>query len=243
MAPRPDERQPAHSGPARSDGSEAISSSSQGASEGDLSGDSRVDEAATPIDEAAADVVLAGAAREGDETAFELLVDRYHRLIFKIAYNKCNHAMDAEDLTQEIFLHAFRSLPNLRDPQAFLGWLLAIAHNRGNRFCRSRQGKIIALETARQELQAAHHPARARLTEEVQAHEPEEGGVSQLVGSLPDEYRLALTWKYLDGSSYDEIGERLSMSFNQVDYLMRRAKKALRTLVERENRKQEGRRS
>jgi DNA-directed RNA polymerase specialized sigma24 family protein len=57
--------------------------------------------------------------------------------------------------------------------------------------------------------------------------------VVELVRSLGDEYRLALVWKYLEGCSYEEIGERLSMSFNQVDYLLRKAKTALRDAVER----------
>ena len=44
--------------------------------------------------------------------------------------------------------------------------------------------------------------------------------------------RLALTWKYVDGLDYDTIGERLSLSFHQVDYLMRRARKALKALLD-----------
>ena len=49
---------------------------------------------------------------------------------------------------------------------------------------------------------------------------------------LPDEMRLALTWKYVDGLDYETIGERLSLSFHQVDYLMRRARKALKSLLD-----------
>ncbi|MGE3165884.1 MAG: RNA polymerase sigma factor [Planctomycetota bacterium] len=191
------------------------------------------------------DVSLAIAARDGDRSAFAQLVERYHRLIYKIAYHKCNHAGDAEDVTQEVFLHAFRSLPKLRDPQAFLGWLLAIAHHRGNRFCRRRQAKVIAFEEARKELRAGseRQERAAGLAPNGEAGEAEPNHLGQLVGSLPDEFRLALTWKYLDGCSYDQIGERLSMSFNQVDYLLRRAKKALRQVVSRESQKREGKSS
>lgn len=182
----------------------------------------------------AEDAELARAAQQGDQAAFEQIVAKYHRLVFKIAYRKASHPTDAEDLTQEVFLHAFRSLPNLREPQAFLGWLMAIAHNRCNRFCRTRQAKIIALEEARKELQASSHPARKKLLETTPNEAaPEDADVSELVQSLPEEFRWALTWKYLEGCSYDEIGERLSMSFNQVDYLLRRAKNELRALVER----------
>lgn len=191
--------------------------------------------------EGPADVDLARAAQAGDESAFEILVERYHRLIYKIAYHKCNHTGDAEDVTQEVFMHAFRSLPNLRDPQAFLGWLLAIAHHRGNRFCRRRQAKVIAFDEARAELRASSERQERAEQLAVGSTDAEPTPLQPLVGSLPDEFRLALTWKYLDGCSYDEIGERLQMSFNQVDYLLRRAKRALRQLVSKDKNKREGR--
>ena len=166
------------------------------------------------------DADLARASQQGDAHAFTQLMQRYERLIFKIAYNKSGNRSDAEDLCQEIFLHAFRSLPNLRDPQAFLGWLMAIANNRSYRFSRRKRAKITALEEARAELE--QREARQGADDE------EDSRVVELVQSLPEEFRLALTWKYLEGCSYEEIGERLSMSFNQVDYLLRRAKTALR---------------
>lgn len=164
---------------------------------------------------------LVTAARAGDAGAFAALVERTHRLVYKIALHKCRDTTDADDLTQEVYLHVYRSLPSLRDPQAFLGWLMALVHNRGNRFCRQRQARVIALEEAR----AARARERERPTHD-------ELGISEIVATLPEEFRLALVWKYLDGCSYDEIGQRLSMSFHQVDYLLRRAKQALRMALE-----------
>ncbi|MFQ5655877.1 MAG: RNA polymerase sigma factor [Planctomycetota bacterium] len=170
-------------------------------------------------------IELARAAREGDRGAFEALIERTHRLVYKIAWQKANHAGDAEDIVQDVFLHAWRSIPRLRDPQACLGWLLAITHNRANRFCRRRRNKIIAFEEARRELEA-----RAAATK---PEEDPSSWVAEAVRSLPDELRLALTWKYMEGCSYEEIGGRLGMSFHQVDYLLRRAKRALRRELER----------
>ena len=178
------------------------------------------------------DAALAAASQQGDRSAFTELVGKYERLVFKIALSKCGNRSDAEDLSQEIFLHAYRSLPRLRDPQAFLGWLIAIAHNRSHRFFRSRRAKVIALEDARREMEQELHRR--------QVGRAEEERMVELVRSLPDEYRLALSWKYLEGCSYEEIGERLSLSFHQVDYLLRRAKSALRRASEKDTRKREG---
>jgi RNA polymerase sigma-70 factor (ECF subfamily) len=179
------------------------------------------------------DAALATAAAAGDSAAFRTLIERYHRLLYKIARRKAGNEADAEDIVQDVCLHAWRSLPKLRDPQAFLGWLMAIAQNRANRFCDRRRRKVVVLDEARHTLEERERGRAER------ADADEEGG--ELVRRLPDEMRLALTWKYLDGCSYEEIGERLDMSFHQVDYLLRRAKAALRREVERaENPAEEG---
>ena len=171
------------------------------------------------------DATLARAAGAGDRAAYRTLIERYQRLLFKIALRKSGNQADAEDIVQDVCLHAWRSLPKIRDPQAFLGWLMAIAHNRANRYCDRRRRKIVVLDEARKTLEERERYRAER------AEADEDGG--ELVRQLPDEMRLALTWKYLDGCSYDEIGERLDMSFHQVDYLLRRAKAALRREVER----------
>jgi RNA polymerase sigma-70 factor (ECF subfamily) len=171
------------------------------------------------------DATLARAAGQGDEASFRTLIERYERLLFKIALRKAGNRADAEDIVQDVCMHAWRSLAKIRDPQAFLGWLMAIAHNRANRYCDRRRRKVVVLDEARRTLEER---ARARAE---RAEADEDGG--ELVRRLPDEMRLALSWKYLDGCSYEEIGERLDMSFHQVDYLLRRAKAALRREVER----------
>ena len=178
------------------------------------------------------EVALVVAAQGGSEEAFAQLVENYHRLIFKVAYNKVSDHTDAEDLSQEIFLHALRSLPSLREPKAFLGWLLSLSHNRIHRFLRQKRTKIVALDEMRK---------RAEEEARYGSDDPIDNAVPEVVNSLPEDFRLALTWKYLDGCSYTEIGERLSMSFHQVDYLLRRAKNALRSAVQREKRSGEDR--
>ncbi|MCA8961879.1 MAG: RNA polymerase sigma factor [Planctomycetes bacterium] len=197
----------------------------------DSSPKAAVPKAESPKEESDADLVLAVLA--GDDRAFERLTDRYHRLVYKIAYSKANDREDADDITQEVFLHVHRSLPNLRDVHAFLGWLLALTHNRANRYCRRRQSKRQGMEEV---IRDALEENERRLRREQLGAEVEEvsTAIRDTVAALDEEFRAALTWKYIEGLSYEEIGERLSMSFHQVDYLLRRAKRALRVNLERE---------
>ena len=85
---------------------------------------------------------LAKAARTGDRESFEKLVTLFQERIFQMVYYRTLSQMDAEDLTQEIFLKAFRSIQDLKDANYFKSWLFRIAVNRVRDFKRKR--KILA---------------------------------------------------------------------------------------------------
>ena len=78
-------------------------------------------------------------ARAGDRASFELLVSLFHNEIFRMVYYRSGSRMDAEDLTQEIFVKAFRSMPTLNDVHCFRPWLYRIAVNRVHDFHRKRR--------------------------------------------------------------------------------------------------------
>lgn len=69
-------------------------------------------------------------ARRGDRYAFHCLVDRHQLGIFRMVYYRTRSKMDAEDLTQDIFLKAYQGLPRLKSVRRFRGWLYRIALNR-----------------------------------------------------------------------------------------------------------------
>lgn len=82
---------------------------------------------------------LAELARAGDRASFEQLVSLFHNEIFRMVYYRSGSRMDAEDLTQEIFVKAFRSMPTLNDIYRFRPWLYRIAVNRVHDFHRKRR--------------------------------------------------------------------------------------------------------
>lgn len=86
---------------------------------------------------------LAEMARRGDNAAFEQLVDVFQEDIFRMVYYRIWSRMDAEDLTQDIFFRAYRSLPKLKNPESFRPWLLRIALNGVRDF--QRRKRLLAL--------------------------------------------------------------------------------------------------
>jgi RNA polymerase sigma-70 factor (ECF subfamily) len=77
-------------------------------------------------------------ARVGDTTAFEQLLDLFHEEVFRMVYYRTRSFEDSEDLTQEIFVQAYRKVSKLQDPCRFRPWLFTIAVNRVRDFHRKK---------------------------------------------------------------------------------------------------------
>ena len=75
-------------------------------------------------------VRLVGEAREGDIQAFNRLVDLFQDDVFRMVYYRTRSQTDAEDITQDVFLKAFKGLSGLKDVDRFRSWLIRIALNR-----------------------------------------------------------------------------------------------------------------
>jgi RNA polymerase sigma-70 factor (ECF subfamily) len=82
-------------------------------------------------------------ARDGKCLAFDQLIDRYQGDIHRMIYYRIRARMDAEDLTQDVFIRAYRSISRLREPERFRGWLYRIAVNRVNDYLRKKRVRSI----------------------------------------------------------------------------------------------------
>ncbi len=88
-------------------------------------------------------VELVKQARDGNRWAFDQLIDRYQGDIHRMIYYRIRARMDAEDLTQDVFIRAYRSISRLREPERFRGWLYTIAVNRVNDYLRKKRVRSI----------------------------------------------------------------------------------------------------
>jgi RNA polymerase sigma-70 factor (ECF subfamily) len=171
---------------------------------------------------------LVRSARDGDQAAFEELVRRTSRLILARLYLETGDSHRAEDLLQETLLIAFRSLRELADPKGFRSWLLTIAQNvvidaarrdrRQKRTAPQQTGAAVLENIAGKAPSPAEQAERAELREQVLA----------LLRSLPEEYRLPLTLRYLAGADYETIQMQLGLSNGSLRGLLHRGLKLLR---------------
>ena len=86
-------------------------------------------------------------ARDGNRPAFDQLIDRYQGDIHRMIYYRIRARMDAEDLTQDVFIRAYRSISRLREPNRFRSWLYTIAVNRVNDYLRKKRVRSIFKST------------------------------------------------------------------------------------------------
>ena len=175
-----------------------------------------------------AEVALVRSARAGDRASFEELVRRTSRLVFARLYLETGDTHRAEDLLQETLLIAFRSLPELNDVRGFRSWLLRIAQNVAVDAARyDARKKRLALATATvsnfQTVQGKEPPPEKRAEQEELR-----GKVLAGLRSLPEEYRLPLTLRYIAGADYDAIQMQLGLTNGSLRGLLHRGLKMLR---------------
>jgi RNA polymerase sigma-70 factor (ECF subfamily) len=173
---------------------------------------------------------LARRAREGDRAAFEELVRRTSRLVYSRLYLETGDVQQAEDLVQETYLRAFRSIRQLQEPAGFRRWLLAIAQTVAiDSFRRAgRLRRTAPLRTGQGVLENVAAPA-----EDAGAAERREK-VRSVLQSLPEEYRLPLTLRYVAGADYETITMQLDLGPGALRGLLYRGLQLLRRAVKSE---------
>lgn len=166
-------------------------------------------------------------AQRGDPGALDELCQREWRPIYGVAYRALGNVAEAQDLTQEVFLSALRSLDRFRDTGAPFGaYLATIARNRLRDGWRGRRPTPVTLDDAVTAL-----PDRA-VGPEASAIATDEGHQLQVaLAGLPADYQTVIRMRVLDGLSSAQTGQVMGRSPDAVRQLQRRALSALRAAL------------
>src|ERR1043165_617410 len=177
------------------------------------------------------DYILLVRAQRGEGSAFEELVRRTSRLVYARVYLDLGDAHQAEDVTQDTMLTAFSTLHQLTQLEKFRGWLLRIAQNAVLNAIRHDNRKK---RTPDPEILKLRHDARAAASPEEQIEQEELR--QQLLAALrtmPEEYRVPLTLRYLVGADYDAIQTQMGISKGAVRGLLHRGIQRLRAEMQK----------
>jgi len=150
---------------------------------------------------ARSDAELVQQTLAGDREAFGVLVERHRRTVFALALSHGLQAAEAEDAAQETFIRAFSSLAELREPAAFARWVYGIAGH--VRIDRARAAKRRPETNNHEQL-----PERPDLGLP-EGLDPNHAEAFRAITALPEDQRVVVTLRYLEGLSPKEIAERL----------------------------------
>jgi RNA polymerase sigma-70 factor (ECF subfamily) len=167
---------------------------------------------------------------EGDTDAFEKLVKRYQGAVYATAFYYVGRYGAAEDVSQEAFWAAYRSLANLKDPNKFGPWLKEVTTRASANWLRRNVERIrketplphrrtISIEDARRgpgaKLESGERFERVQLA----------------VDTLPERYRLPVVLRYIQELSYDEISRFTGESRDEIRGILHRAGTQLRDVL------------
>jgi RNA polymerase sigma-70 factor (ECF subfamily) len=176
------------------------------------------------------DEQLVAAYLEGDQKAFEELVERYKNRIYNLAYRMLGNAEDAYDLVQEVFLLLVRKLPSFRGESRFSTWLYRVALNAC--YDRARKGRN---HLSLQESPGEDLPELGETLADDRAVSPEENmeraeirsRVQEAISKLPPKFRQVVVLHDIQGYDYREVAEILGISLGTVKSRLNRARNRL----------------
>jgi len=171
--------------------------------------------------------------REGDDAAYNLLVQKYHKPIIHFMFRMVHNQAVAEELAQEVFLRVYRSRQTYRAEARFTTWLYRIATNLGVNHARDtkheRAAQNIYLDQPDPETGTTPDVADVRATVEQELVRDERmKAIRQHVMALPERQRTAVLMHKYQGLDYKQIGEVLKLSESATKSLLFRAYQTLR---------------
>lgn len=157
---------------------------------------------------------------------FAKLFEQHSADAMALAYSKLSNRADAEEVVQNSFLDAYRTLPKLRDPQRFGGWLRSIVLNQCADFVRSKIRRNKLHEEA-----AKMRPVETPVVDDPQTERM--SAVLEALNALPDTYREPLTLRHIRGYSYSKIAQAMSLPLDTVRTRLCRGDAMLKAKLQR----------
>jgi RNA polymerase sigma-70 factor, ECF subfamily len=190
--------------------------------------------------EAATATALVAAAKAGDQRAFEALVVRYRKRIFALALHITGSSSEADDIAQDVFLKAYRALPQFEGRSQFFTWVYRMTVNRSLnvRRDRARRGED-TLDDPRLELAVAvdarSNPGREAELRQTYAR------LLRALDSLPIDMRTTVILVSMQGMSHGEVAVIQNLSEGTIAWRMHEARRRLNEAMapERRQRKRE----
>ena len=177
------------------------------------------------------DAEVIESVRKGNQSDFEILVDRYKNKAFSLLCNMLKDTMEAEEVLQDAFLKAYYGLNNFKQEAKFSTWFYRIVYNTALTRLSAKKRKIEKEMTSIDEdlnISDNTYPADSEKKELSLL-------LTELIDKLPPNYASVITMFYLEEMSCEEISEVTNRSISNVKVLLHRSRNALKDIVLKSN--------
>ncbi|MHB8253611.1 MAG: RNA polymerase sigma factor RpoE [Acidiferrobacter sp.] len=173
---------------------------------------------------------LVARVKRGDKRAFDLLVLKYQHKIAKLVTRYVYDRSEVEDVTQEVFIKAYRALAGFRGESAFYTWLYRIAINTAKNHLVFQGRRLPSTDVEVEEVELTDGGASLReistpehsvLADEIART------VTEALNALPEDLRMAITLREIEGLSYEEIAAIMDCPIGTVRSRIFRAREAI----------------
>jgi RNA polymerase sigma-70 factor (ECF subfamily) len=184
------------------------------------------------INQREADALLVERVKQGDQRAFALLVAKYERRVQRLLSRLVRDSAEIEDITQEAFIKAYRSLPQFRGESAFYTWLYRIAINTAKNYLATKSRRPVTVG----EFQGADDGEFFDLGDVVEDNNTPDAvlhsrqvaeAVNAAIEALPEDLKAAITLREIEGLSYEEIAQAMDCPIGTVRSRIFRAREAI----------------
>lgn len=165
-------------------------------------------------------------AQEGDRKAFEALVALHSRGVYNLALGYTGRHHDAEEIAQTVFVKVWKALPQFRGASAFSTWLYRLTLNACTDHYRRERKRRGDLSLDDPDLAPIRDAAPS--PEEIVIQREEEAILRKALAELPEQHRVILILREMDGLDYQEIAQVLELQVGTVKSRLARARRALR---------------
>jgi len=177
------------------------------------------------------DEEVIGRVLKGDQSAFALLVEKYQNYIFTLVLRFIENREDAEEIAQDVFVKAYRSLADFRGDSKFSTWLFTITRTTCLSFLRKKKLDTQSLDNERTGLQIENRESgfNANLVEQKSRHAMLNRAIAML---SPDDAQV-LNLFYKGDQTLEEIGKIMRLDANTVKVKLHRARQRLKDKMEK----------
>jgi len=180
-----------------------------------------------------ADLLLVERVQSGDREAFGLLVSKYQRKLLRLVMRFVRDHAEAEDVTQEAFIKAYRALPGFRGESAFYTWLYRIGINCAKNWLLANGRRMPTMSGISGDSDESNGADASGLLRDDET--PDRLLMSKQIGetvntamdALPEDLRMAVSLREIEGLSYEEIAQVMDCPIGTVRSRIFRAREAI----------------